>query len=417
MREENMDVRLEISSKMDSGNSSEQGLIRIPRKARLYFNSKGSRLVLSIKGKRRVFEVKPAFKPDITALAAKVKAGTLSEEKARTTGFVTTATFQSFLGKEVRPSRKKCYLSESIDDIMIGADPEFALVNPGNKKFKYAEHISGLTINGELGHDGPLAEIRPPPSIEVGEMVKTISRIFKRDSGKISKYMWMGGAAYKSPNHQPGERIVHIGGHLQYGNPLLLPTGQTHAIYKQTVRILDELIALPMVRFDGPLPAHRRNEKWEGYGKYGRWSDFKAKENRFEWRVPSGLWLIHPDLTQTIMGASKAVVEACYQSMANQGFNNDWLCAAMGKKGFLRHWGVLPQKEVEPLINKADPELITTALLSRSAKKLRGLSNYTKYKAEIDEFIRIFRMNKKDRSNFNLDLKANWLNRGKLLVG
>jgi hypothetical protein len=70
---------------------------------------------------------------------------------------------------------------------------------------------------------------------------------------------------------------------------------------------------------------------------------------------------------------------------------------------------------VEKIINEAKPTSVPTALLNRSAKKLKGLPNYNKYKDEIDEFIRLVKMPNKDRSRINLDLKQAWLNKGPLI--
>lgn len=411
-------VRLVPSEKMDEGGAQEHGYIRIPRRARLYFNSRGERLVVTVDKNTKVLHIRPAYRSDLTSLKQQLEAGEIGEEEAKATGFVTTATFQQmtrFVKKETVD--KYSFLTDGIEDIKIGGDPEFVLVDPATRRFKYAQQVPGLSLEAQLGHDGPLAEVRPPPEITAEGLVNNIRTIFKRDRNKMEPWLWYGGAAYRAPDQAPNERVVHVGGHIQFGNPLLLPEGQVNSIYKQTVRVLDETVALPLVRIDTPLPAHRRNQFWNGYGRYGRWSDFKPKENRFEWRVPSGLWLTHPDIAQAVLGTSKAVVESCYQMMADKDFDDSWICARADRKGFLKSWGALNARQVEKLINDAEPTAVEIALVNRAAKKLRGLDNYSKYKAEIEEFLRLVRLSDKDKANINLDLKDTWLNNGKLITG
>lgn len=409
-----MNVRLVPSERMNMRSGVEDEYIRIPKRARLHFNSKGDKLVLSLKNTNIVLKIRAAYKDDVAKLTGMVRGGKTSEEEASMTGFVTAATLAKLTGN-ASSAPKYCYLSDGIEDIKVGADPEFCLVDPATMKFKYAEHIQGLTKTAVLGHDGPLAEVRPPPENDPAELVKNIERILKKESKLVDPFLWRGGASYKSPNHQQGERIVHIGGHLQFGNPELMPKESINAIYRQTVRVLDELVALPLVRIDTPNPSHRRNEMWNSYGKYGRHGDHKAKENRFEWRVPSGLWLTHPDLARAVIGTSKAIVEACYQSMAENKFSDNWICGRMDRKSFLSSWGVLPSQTVGKIINDATPDGVDPSLLNRTIKKLREISTYSKYKTEIEEFIKLVRLSEKDRDSINLDLKDTWLNKGKLI--
>lgn len=408
-------VRLVASDRMDEGSSKENEYIRVPKRARQYFASKGEKLVLRTKKNTKVLYIRKAFKCDAQALSRRVGAGKVSEEERQTTGFVTTSTWRHLYGQANNPSH--CYLTDGIEDIMLGADPEFALVNPSTKKFQYAQHVPGLSLHCELGHDGPLAEVRPPPATTVDGVVDNIRKIFNRDQNKVGAYDWFGGAAYQNPNAPTNERIVYIGGHLQFGNPILLPMSHANLIYKRTVRALDEVIGLPLVKIDCPLPSLRRNKKYQGYGPYGRHGDFKAKENRFEWRVLSGLWLAHPDLTYPVMGASKAVVEACYQMMSDEKFAPEWINSPVGKKGFLKKWGALKSATVAKVINEANPEAATIDLINRSAKKLRSLENYSKYKTEIEAFIKLIKLSDKDKKRINLNLKDSWLNKGKLIKG
>jgi hypothetical protein len=265
-----------------------------------------------------------------------------------------------------------------------------------------------------LGHDGPLAEVRPAPSVEVSEVVDNISKALKENHSKIDQFSWLGGATYKSPPELE-KRVVQMGGHIHIGNPALLENDKKAGAYTRIVRVLDEVVALPLVKIDTPEPHLRRNKEFNGFGNYGRALDHKSQEGRFEWRVPSGLWLIHPDIAMATLGTTKAVSEACYQTMAEKNFDQKWINAPEGSTGFLKSWDMLDAKKVAEIINNATPESVSSTLIYRAGKKLKNLPNYHKHKAEIDEFIRLVKLSAKDRKNISLDLKKNWLRKGLLI--
>lgn len=408
-----MNVRLVKSDRMDNAKGGKEHIyIRVPKRARRNFNTKGERLRLIFDKRETVLFIKQAYREDTSSLIKQINQGKITETEACITGFVSTRTYKNIIGRCRKDLNKRCFLSDSIEDIKIGADPEFALVCPTTKCFQYAQHIPHLPEAGPLGSDGPVAEVRPLPSTNVKEVVASIEKILHNDTAAITVYDWIAGAAYKSPNH-PNERVVHMGGHIHLGNPVLLNETLKTAIYERIIRILDETIALPLVRIDGPFAYERRNKEYKGYGRYGRWGDQRPQPNRFEWRVPSGLWLAHPRLATIILSTTKALTETCLQMMAEEGFNSTWINAPDNKKGFLKAWGSMDACKAKNLINKANPEEISKALIIRSSKKLKGLSNYHKYKAEIDEFIQLVQI---ENPKFNLNLKDTWLGKGKMFL-
>ena len=418
MKQRRRNIRLACSEKMDKASSiKENTYLRVAHRARHHFEVKGDSLTLAVNGNSLVLTVKSAYKEDVEGLRQQVKGGTLTGEEAAITGFVTAATLSRLIGKKVTSNTlydKEAYVSDSVEDLTIGADPEFALVNPQTRRFKYASHA--FPGPGELGSDGPLAEVRPPPSTDTSKVVQSISNILRKGHPDITDFDWYTGATYKSPNH-PDERIVHIGGHIHIGDPKSLPVALKNGVYSQIIRVLDETIAMPLVRIDCPEPYLRRNTEHHGYGRYGRWGDQRPQEGRFEWRVLSGLWLAHPTFAEAILTTTKAVSESCYQLMVDVNFDEKWVLAAANRKGFLKTWGAMNANEARKLINNSAPDAINATLINRAAKKLQNLENYTKYKAQIDEFLRLVRLSDKDRKTINLDMKSTWLNNGKLISG
>lgn len=411
-----MGIRLLISAWMDEKGGKEHGRLRVPKRARSKFKFSGDRTEVCVDGKSKILEVRQVRIEDLEKLRKKIAAGKISKEKSRICAFVTTRTLNELVGRRRKNLEEYCYISDSIDSLLVGADPEFCIVNPATGAYVYAQHVGGLSKTAQLGEDGPTVEVRPPPNKEPGLLVQKIGDIIKSHSKPIQDYDWFGGAAYYNANNS-NKRTIHLGGHVHIGDPKLLRADQRNITYKQLVRILDEVVALPLVRIDTPIPEHRRNNSWNGYGNYGRWGDQKSQASRVEWRVPSGLWLVHPDLARAVVGTTKAVAEACYQQMAANGFNTDYISAPGNRKGFLKDWGAMSSDKVSQIINTAKPEGVSPALLSRATKKLRGMGTYRKYKSEIEEFLRLVKLSERDRKNINLDLKETWLNNGPLIKG
>lgn len=410
-----MDIRLTASDRMNEGSSSESMFIRIPKKTRDSLSSNTDKITISYKNKKIALKIKAAFKEDVSELKTLIKEGHISVKDANSLGFVTSATLHNLMGRSKKSETDYCYASNDIEDIMLGADPEFVLVDPVTLSFKYAESISGFPREGPLGADGPLAEVRPPPSNSVNGVVDNIQGILRQGNNSLRPYHWLAGATYKNPL-KPNERTLHIGGHIHLGDPLILPPKEKQGMYRQIIRMLDELVAIPLVRIDVPQAQLRRNTlHTNGYGKYGTWGDTRPQPGRFEWRVPSGLWLAHPDFARAVLGTSKAITETCYQMMAEEGFNQSWVCARADSKGFLKSWSAMGAAIAANIVNKADPKLVTQTLINRTSKKLKGMSNYKKYQDNIDEFISLVSMPMADKCNINLDIKDTWLNNGKLI--
>lgn len=422
MRRRQMSVRLVLSQWMDERAHKEDGRIRIPKRARNAFQVSNDRVVIRTEKHTAALEVKSAKLEDVQDMKAQLKAGKITDEQSRMTAFVTSNTLRAFVGRKRKDLEEFCYLSEGIDNLFIGADPEFGIIEPTTKMLLYAQHTKLLKKTSVLGHDGPLAEVRPPPAQSIEGIIKNIGDVLNKNRGPIDHLDWTGGASYKSPGNKD-KRVYHIGGHIHLGDPSLLPSTLRTPVYQRMCQVLDEIVAMPLVRIDTPDPASRRNTAWNGYGRYGRAGDHKAqgsarsKDQRMEWRVLSGLWLVHPEIAAAVLGTSKAVAESVYQLIADQKFDPTWISARSTDKGLLKYLGSLEKSELDQIINVADPKSIDSSLLRRGITKLRDLPTYEEYKDEVEAFIDIITVSDKDRKNINLDVKAGWLSGASLIKG
>ena len=312
------------------------------------------------------------------------------------------------MGNEISKVQKETWISETAQKITIGTDPEFVLTDT-----KTGLGIYGDTVFenkwAQLGSDGPCAELRPNPSNNVEDLIKNIEILLVNAPDKLKTYGWIGGATYQSKEMS---RRYAIGGHIHFGLPDIPGAGQSpkHILQRRIVRILDELIALPLIRIDTPNPEFRRN--LEGYGRF---EDAKTYDIKFEWRVPSGIWLVHKEIATAVLGSAKAVVEECWKKYEDRDYNEEFmLCTRENIDNLLTSFECLNTEEVRNKVNEARTSSISTELVGNIHTRLRKMSTYCRYKEEINNFFKICCSSDFPLPAKKLELKLSWLNNNPL---
>ena len=261
------------------------------------------------KGESRTsLKVHKAYKLDVKRLVVMIHEGKLTPVEAGVVGFVSRAVYNS-INKKVGDS---VWLSNGVDEITLGADPEFGLIASGQMtpygdvRLMRGDRV--LKKAGKFGSDGPGVEIRPDPSIDHTLVVKNIRNILRNAPAEVGPYNWLGGATFTDRS-----RTYWFGGHIHLGRPVTIDADFADCCYSGIATVLDHLLAFPLLRFDTPNPEKRRNGCGHGYGKAGTGdtenSNASIRTNypnrdRFEYRVLSGLWLTHPILSQMVAGGS-----------------------------------------------------------------------------------------------------------------
>ncbi len=385
-------VQLRLLSSKTMTDKSENTTIRFPRRAREHFGFSNNSVVLG-KGKYQTnLKVKHAYKEDVHHLADMIQRGKLTDEEATSVGFVTHTV-------QRRISRKKgnIWVSDGVGSITIGADPEFGLIGQGGIL------IRGNTIvphNGRFGSDGPSVEVRPPPDRDHLVVVQRIDEILKNPPEDAGKFSWQGGATYQDVN-----RVYWFGGHIHLGRPIQIQADAAYGIYQKIATALDSLLALPMCRFDTPDPHRRRNGCQYAYGKAGDIRADYPEQDRFEYRVLSGLWLVHPTLAKIAMGTAKCIAETAYGRIADQKFDLEWAEAPVSRKGLLKSFKLKDIRGAQRIINRAKPEEVTTEMVKSWKRQLEGLDLFDEYAPELRALMALAAA---APGEFNLDVRTNW---------
>lgn len=403
MKSARMELVLIPSAQMDKWaqrNTNEHLKIRMSKKARLnYRPSEESNIYIRVHGSAAEEKLKldAATKEDIK------KHGF---SKTETIGFVTSKTYAKLMGTANNDDKAmdKIWVSENTKSITVGADPEFVLTEPDGQGI-YADTILGDQKWSNVGSDGPCAELRPDPSQEVGTLISNIESLLRNNTAIIQEYGWVGGATYRTSSMY---RRFSIGGHIHFGLPSIPGAAlDTDTILQLRIaRVLDELVALPLVRIDTPMAYDRR--RVSGYGKF---ADVRTGAYKFEWRVPSGLWLVNKELAHAVISVAKSVVEECWVKYENRDYNKNFMLNEAGIKAtsMTIAFECGPTEQIRNLINNAENSSVSTELIRAIHGKLKNMSTYPLYKDEIKTFVGICCSDKMPLAPEKLELRESWI--------
>jgi hypothetical protein len=415
MRYPKIPIELRASKTMSEKNDkSENEYIRLPKLSRDYCDPQGDFIeVVCSSGETLELEIHRAFSEDCKNIS---KNRLINAADGKIMGFVTQTTYNKILNKN-KKSAENIWVSESVDNLVLGSDPEFGLVETKGEmagSFLYADATLPNSHNEQLGTDGPCMELRPNPSETVEDHVKNISKLLKIGDKKkeLTDKLWWSGASYKS-DLQP--RRYTMGGHIHIGNPRALEFDEhgdnnPETVHRRVIRVLDELVGLPLTRIDAPEAAHRRKAN-AGGGPYGYFGDFRVQNGRFEWRTPSAVWLTHPNIARAVLGTVKAVSEECYRRMLDKKFDHKWLCARFDTKvSFLKDMECASDTHVKEVLHSSSPDVVPVDAMASIHGRLKKMSTYPKYKNYIDDFVKYTSCSPEKAAAIKFDkFRENWL--------
>lgn len=290
------------------------------------------------------------------------------------------------------------------DDILIGCDPEFFLIDNATGANISASHF--FPHYGEVGSDAGLAELRPRPSLKESglsdNLHELMSKAFmhindralfrKRSIAMIAASHWNNAAA---------------GYHVHFGLPqhLLRLSTETHKYLAYMVSVLDYYIGIPAVLPEGSEDFRRRSRRFSRYGKPG---DHRYDLMTLEYRVPGGHLLRHPTLSSGILAISIVVMKDMLSRL--KAYTN----------GFKRPIPLVSYESLKLLYpNLPDRQTVYNAIVSeRSGLALRQIDTILKdlssmfgYKENESAIVRYFNyvisyMYKKEK--FSESIETNW---------
>ena len=441
---------LVVSDRMDSNRKNdrnENGLIRLGVKARRNLGLADEKVVeiwpdTDTSGRinrSKSLEIFQAYSSDL-----KEAKESMSNEDFERVGFVTSTIFR-YICKDGRKNKENIWLANTVEDTVVGGDPEFMLFNEDGT-IMYASKVQNLGHNAELGSDGPLAELRPDPAILVEDFVNNIHDILTNhpNTRLIDPYKWIGGCHHHGHETGADTRAMKnwpVGGHIHLGTPGNLAqkissfgNNYSHAVYACLQRILDDYVAIPMMKLDGKDKGMKRRES-----SYGHFGDHKTDHGRLEYRTLSGEWLTHPELTRIVIGTVKAIAHAYFRAIEDGGFKHSLIMTKRHQEtnewynhNDLRFFSEAFDQWKNIEITKAfgttsDSGAMRTILheweiefkksyFDKLQSKFRALQTYREYADYIDKFIEVVRLPQNVLNEREKGLKHTWVGDSNFII-
>lgn len=435
---------LVTSKRMDSNKKDgryEDRLIRLSEKARSNLGLSDDKTVelwpdnntpKDRINRSKILKIFQAYSTDL----AELRESKMSGEEYNRVGFVTTKTFNYICGQKTKKVNS-IWIADTIEDTVIGADPEFALIDNGT--FTYASHIDGFCFEGELGSDGPLAEIRPAPAVDIEDFVDNITTILRthKNADLIQSYDWVSGCFFSYDTDNKTYSYC-VGGHAHIGTPAqvgdkIKESQKIHmSLFACLQKALDEYIVIPMIKIEGKDNTTNRR------CSYGRFGDHRTEHGRLECRTLSGYWLAHPELAKAVMGSVKAVSHAFFKIAEENGYKDSLFLTEEMERArdtqspAFHFWSDNFDKWSELEITKALKATKSSAemraILDRGditfnrqfcdglKKKFRSLPTYREYSKYIDMFMEIVSLPTAELKEIDCNLKHTWVDNKKFII-
>jgi len=284
-----MKITVKVSDKMSNNSvlgELENRLIRIPRLLR---NKLGI-----IQGVYLDF-------PDKTGNKLWLQVATAYEEDASNDDL---CVYVSQSTKDLLNTKQKSSIAPA-NDILIGCDPEFFLVDKNTGERVSASHF--FPHYGEIGSDFYLAELRPRPYMQSANIVDELEKLFKKAYIHIQNRQ-----LYKRKDIHliavSNYRGASAGFHVHFGLPyvFLKQTDRQRGLMRSIAAVLDYYVGISAMLPEGEVDFVRRVE---GRGGYGRPGDFRSDRITLEYRVPGAHLLRHPLLSNGLLSMSIVVMK------------------------------------------------------------------------------------------------------------
>ncbi len=251
--------------------------------------------------------------------------------------------------------------------ITLGADPELLLVKedgnivPARQYFQFQEP-EGYGTDGNCS----IAEIRPRPATEPGEITNSIKQILRSalmTNPELWHLKWRAGSFYKDHS---------IGGHIHVGfDTRDLPTARA-------VKALDYFLAPFILLLEDKVEAiHRR----QGFGRLG---EHQSKPYGIEYRVPSS-FIVSPQISEQVFALTKVVIKQAYR----------------------RDFRIPPIGEVEKTLFDACDKAYFRENIAERWGVIENMELFEKYAPILNAFWEYVR-NNKTWNNLAQDIKSPW---------
>ena len=393
-------IKIKISNEMISNDGifcNENSLLRAPSKLREELNlAIGQDLTLgTTDGSTIILRVNQAYAVDAA--------------EDETYCFVTKETFDKI---NIKNSEK--FSITPVTGITLGCDPEFFIVDRQSSKLLRANAF--FKKWGEVGNDGVLAEIRPKPSLtpegltaNISELIATARQVLQLGLTYPSeKIKLVAASSYRLSDGQPAVvgtyGFATAGFHLHYGLPskILGNTPEVLSLMFGISNIMDYFVSIPCMVVEGADYTRRTNN----HLSYGKPGDFRLDYRTFEYRVPGGVMLKNPILTNGLISLGAVVIGDVVSRIKAESNNFTNLQKVLNTKSISKMYPEVPS--IEDMFNIiCSPEVGTaTQHLDKIYSRVENMIGFGEKSKAINAFFECIDNNEV----FSNDMESNWRN-------
>jgi hypothetical protein len=180
-------------------------------------------------------------------------------------------------------------------------------------------------------------------------------------------------------------------------------------------RVLDELLAIPLMRIEGVDESVLRR------GSYGFYGDYRTDHGRLEYRTISAEWLAHPDIAKAVLGTAKGIVHAIYDLLEDAGFNSENFKLPRNTSWFNKSFdgwknNTIAQKmnticgsgQLYAMLHGGEVQF-NKAYFESLRSKYERLSSYNEFGKYMDTFLALIRTPAKSHAQRDHNMKNNWV--------
>ena len=293
---------------------------------------------------------------------------------------------------------------QPFEDILIGADPEFFIVDRDNQCRMPASHFFSHT--GDVGSDCGLAELRPRPSTDEYTLTSNLYNLLCRANDRIDNRVLFKDKSIDMIAASMFNKAA-AGFHIHFGLPSMMLSDIPYfkIIIERIVDVLDYYIGIPSILPEGHEDCERRSGNNSAYGKPG---DYRADNLTLEYRVPGGHLLRHPILTAGLFGISIVVIKDILTRFKNYSNGYRSISKLETYNNLTKIYPNLPNKyEVYKSItsDNIDKALSYAPSIIKDISKMIGYKN--RKKSIVDYFNYVI-LNLENKKKFSCDIRENW---------
>lgn len=282
--------------------------------------------------------------------------------------------------------------------LTLGCDPELFLIRKDTGHLIAAHRL--FRKYGEVGHDGMLLEFRPQPSIDEAVVTANLHSCILKARAELNR-------AYDGQNigmiAGSFYRGLAAGFHLHYGLPkgLLGHAASVRYVAKMMTLMMDYFVGIPAIIPEGNFDAGRRSKPNLEYGKPG---GYRLDGRTLEYRLPGGILLRHPVLTQGILALGATVIEDVVSRISTW---TDMFAGLHQIKNYGAIRSLYPSlPEMTDIFYTICSSEITQAraMLPRIVADVRSMNGYKKHAHSVEPFFQCLF----DGTVFDNNIERNW---------